>query len=288
MSPDPPACSRRSLLRTAGVVASVATAGCAATSRTGRPPSESDGESNLPAPTDTEAFTRLEEPDAYELVYRWSLDDRPWELRSTIPKRAVRSAKARSRSIPRCHRAAKTSSAVADLADPLGDDLSTVDSTWDRLRVATRFVQSRTYETDQAATGQMEYPKYAVETLVENGGDCEDVAVLLAGLLTELAAEFDPVLVFFHDHVGIGVDPEAIGEQAEEAADPLVTAGGQSYLFIDATTTLPAGSLPESYDERNVLAIHDGSWRFVDFETLGEYARRALTDGDFVDPRMYL
>lgn len=236
----------------------------------------------------TESFTRRESSADFELVYRWTLDDRPWQLRITVPKRAVRSATARSRSIPRCYRGALTSSVTDTVAERLAEDLSTIESAWERLRVVARLVQSRRYRTDRSATGQVEYPKYVAETLVENGGDCEDVAVLLAGLLSELSADYEPVLVFFHDHVGVGVDPAAVGNLAEEAVDPLLTAGGQSYLFVDATTTLPAGTVPEPYENRDVLAVYDGGWRYVDVEAVGGQLRQALASGKLVDPRLYL
>lgn len=236
----------------------------------------------------TESFVRLESAAAYELVYRWTLDDRPWQFRSRVPKQAVRSARERSRSIPRCYREAMTSSVTATVAGRLADDLSTLESTWERLRVVTRFVQSRRYQEDRAATDQVEYPKYVAETLVDNGSDCEDFAVLLAGLLSELSTDYDPVLVFYHDHVGVGIDPATVGEPADEAADPLVTAGDQSYLYAEVTTTLPVGTVPDPYRNEDVLAVYDGGWRYVDVETVGEEVYQALSSGALIDPRLYL
>lgn len=48
-----------------------------------------------------------------------------------------------------------------------------------------------------------EYPKYPIETLLENAGDCEDKAMLSAVLLRELG--YETALVLFPGHMAIGV-----------------------------------------------------------------------------------
>lgn len=45
------------------------------------------------------------------------------------------------------------------------------------------FVQNLEYTTDKRGVGFNEYPKYPLETLVEQEGDCEDTAILMANLL---------------------------------------------------------------------------------------------------------
>jgi len=51
--------------------------------------------------------------------------------------------------------------------------------------------------------GVPEYPKYPVETLLDQAGDCEDTAFLLASILK--AAGKDVVLIRFPDHLAVGV-----------------------------------------------------------------------------------
>lgn len=72
-------------------------------------------------------------------------------------------------------------------------------SDWQVAECAINFVQTLKYRND----GEWEYPRYPVETLVEKGGDCEDLAILLDALLLELG--FDCVLISPANHMGVGV-----------------------------------------------------------------------------------
>lgn len=65
------------------------------------------------------------------------------------------------------------------------------------------FVQSLPYFTDKISTGYDEYPRYPIETLVNNGGDCEDTSILTAALLKEM--NYDVVLLLYPKHMAIGV-----------------------------------------------------------------------------------
>jgi hypothetical protein len=65
------------------------------------------------------------------------------------------------------------------------------------------FVQSLPYFTDKISTGYDDYPRYPIETLVNNGGDCEDTAILTAALLKEM--NYDVVLLLYPKHMAIGV-----------------------------------------------------------------------------------
>ena len=65
------------------------------------------------------------------------------------------------------------------------------------------FVQSLPYVTDDLSTGFDEYPRYPIETLLDNGGDCEDTSILMASLIKGLG--YDVVLIVLPKHVGVGV-----------------------------------------------------------------------------------
>jgi hypothetical protein len=73
-----------------------------------------------------------------------------------------------------------------------------------------KFVQSIPYMYDIESTGQEEYPRYSVETLVDHVGDCEDVAVLYASLMQASSINIDTVLLMFTKpgetgHMAVGV-----------------------------------------------------------------------------------
>ena len=82
-------------------------------------------------------------------------------------------------------------------------------SQYDDAMIVAIFVQSLPYKDDLNSTGQAEYPRYPLETIVDNGGDCEDKAILASALLHEMG--YDVVLLKFPDHMAVGVDlPEGV------------------------------------------------------------------------------
>ncbi len=78
----------------------------------------------------------------------------------------------------------------------------------DEFGVVISFVQSLHYITDET-TGFDEYPKFPVETLVDDGGDCEDTSILLAHLLEEM--DISVALLTLPGHMAVGVDVNASG-----------------------------------------------------------------------------
>jgi hypothetical protein len=94
------------------------------------------------------------------------------------------------------------------------------------LELLTVFVQSMPYQTEHSA------PKFPVETLVENGGDCDDKSLLLAALL---AREGYNVTLFYFDeekHTAVGV---------ADADFPYLSTG---YAYIETTSSSYIGIAP--------------------------------------------
>lgn len=116
----------------------------------------------------------------------------------------------------------------------------------DRRELATlvaRFVQSLPYTLDEVSTDYSSYPRYPIETLVDETGDCKDASMLLAALLFGL--DYDVALARFSDHVGVVVDvPEAPGN---------VDVDGREYSYIEATSLgWDIGQLSEEYENASV------------------------------------
>jgi hypothetical protein len=57
-------------------------------------------------------------------------------------------------------------------------------SEYEKVSFTLAFVQSLPYTSDDVTTGWDEYPRFPVETLVDNGGDCEDTLFCLQLLLS--------------------------------------------------------------------------------------------------------
>ena len=76
----------------------------------------------------------------------------------------------------------------------------------EKLDFVLTFVQSLAYTGDVATTPYFdEYPRYPVETLFEQRGDCEDTSILAAAILSEMG--YDVALLLFEelDHMGLGI-----------------------------------------------------------------------------------
>ena len=65
------------------------------------------------------------------------------------------------------------------------------------------FVQSLPYTSDLATTGYEEYPRFPVETLVDNGGDCDCKSVLFACVV--LIMGYGTVYINPPGHLAVGV-----------------------------------------------------------------------------------
>ena len=77
--------------------------------------------------------------------------------------------------------------------------------TWNaerRVNFVLSFVHTLPYTKD-ITTGYDEYYKYATETLVESGGDCEDTSILFASILRGL--DFEVALIYQPGHLAVGV-----------------------------------------------------------------------------------
>lgn len=72
------------------------------------------------------------------------------------------------------------------------------------------FVQSLKYSEDNLTAGVGEYPRYPIETLVDQTGDCEDTAALLISLLEAL--DYEAAMILIPDawenygHAAVGVN----------------------------------------------------------------------------------
>lgn len=89
------------------------------------------------------------------------------------------------------------------LADEFGDSGSQ-----ETVNKMMAFVQQLPYTEDQVSAGIRQYTTYPLETLFDEGGDCEDTAILLSALMAQ--ANYDTVLLAFWDeqHMALGVAGE--------------------------------------------------------------------------------
>lgn len=75
------------------------------------------------------------------------------------------------------------------------------------------FVQNLPYRPDNATNASYEYPRYPLETLKDNGGDCEDKAILTAEILQHLGYNVSLLRLPEHMAVGVHLDKNASSYQ---------------------------------------------------------------------------
>jgi hypothetical protein len=135
--------------------------------------------------------------------------------------------------------------AFIDLIVEEFNEVSTLEgfSMSEKVDLAISFVQSLPYKFDDESTGFDEYPRYPLETLVDNGGDCEDTSILTASLLDSLG--YDVVLLGLPGHIAVGVNTDTFGSYYEY--------DGVQYFYLETTATgWSIGEIPEEYSEEYV------------------------------------
>ncbi len=110
------------------------------------------------------------------------------------------------------------------------------------VEFATAFVQSLPYTADSVTTPHDNYPRYPVETLVDNGGDCEDTSILLASLLNSMG--YGVVLIELPEHYAVGV------KGGENIYGTHYEYEGDNYYYIETTGAgWRIGQLPDAYED---------------------------------------
>jgi hypothetical protein len=111
---------------------------------------------------------------------------------------------------------------------------------WETINFAVSFVQSLPYTSDLITTPYDEYPRYPVETLVDDGGDCEDTSILMAAILDSMG--YGVVLISPPEHMAVGV----LG--GEGIYGSYYEHNGQKYFYLETTGEgWKIGEIPDEY-----------------------------------------
>jgi hypothetical protein len=76
-------------------------------------------------------------------------------------------------------------------------------NSYDQVSFVLAFVQSLPYTSDNVTEGYNEYPRFPIETLIDDGGDCEDTSILFASLT--LIMGYGTVYINPPDHYAVGI-----------------------------------------------------------------------------------
>jgi len=122
----------------------------------------------------------------------------------------------------------------------------------DIINFAASFIQNLNYKKDSDTNESFEYPRYPIETIDNDGGDCEDLAILAASILSEM--EYNVALFRFSDHMAVGVslNDDILGY--EHYID--------NYYFLETTTkNRKLGFIPTEYRDGENLTVYPISSR---------------------------
>lgn len=118
----------------------------------------------------------------------------------------------------------------------------------DKINYVAGFVQGLSYKLDSLSNDSFEYPRYPIETLYNDGGDCEDKAILTASLLENLG--YDVSLFRLPNHMAVGVN---LTKQENPGYQYYV----DDYFFLETTNEgNKCGSIPRDYRNPSELTVY--------------------------------
>ena len=119
-----------------------------------------------------------------------------------------------------------------------------------KVCIAIDFVDSMIYQKDIEYNSKSDYPKFPIETIVDERGDCEDTSFLMASILKAL--NYDVVLLLYSDHMAVGVRCD------DSCAGWYVIHNGKKYFYLE-TTGDPGmwkiGEIPNKYQKETPEVI---------------------------------
>ena len=113
-------------------------------------------------------------------------------------------------------------------------------SEYQTVEFAAAFVQGLPYTADSVSTPYDEYPRYPIETLLDNGGDCEDTSILLASIVDKMG--YGVALIVTSNHCAVGL------KGSEKMYGSYYEYEGSRYYYVETTGEgWGIGEIPDQY-----------------------------------------
>lgn len=156
-----------------------------------------------------------------------------WTLNVTIPKASFGEYKDQVRTANYASYVTKNDPVIDQMAQQLKDDSEK--GGYDTAQFVLSFVQNIPYGTDENTTGYTDYPRYPVETLVDNVGDCKDHSTLYASLLESPAIKDTAVLFELFPRQG-DEGHMAVGIWGNKYSGTYIQYGGMDSFYCETTS----------------------------------------------------
>jgi hypothetical protein len=213
----------------------------------------------IPTPTPTPLPTQIiaeptYSPDTIIREYEWRYDETDWQWTLAIPQSLYDYYVERPRAPTEDYSIYVTHPMDDEYIDTLIDKIEDVATDagydeWETVNFAVSFIQSLPYAVDSVTTSYDEYPRYPLETLVDDGGDCEDTSILMASILNEMG--YGTVLLSLPNHMAVGV----LGD--ESMSGTYWPYNGGKYYYLETTGSgWEIGDLPAEYEDESAY-IYD-------------------------------
>jgi len=202
------------------------------------------------------AVNTFAQGDSIQRTYAWTYGARTWTVVYDFPAFAYHLQKSLTRTLD-------YSAYDVYVNDPrddyvLQDFVAKLEETadglnvWERLNLVIALVQSIPYVRESC-----EYPRYPLEMLIDQQGDCEDAAILTATIVKQMG--FDVVLLAFLEerHMALGIrvlPPQHEHLQAYEWK-------GDLYFYLEPTSPGWAiGQIPSIYQSQPAIIGLQSMW----------------------------
>lgn len=199
--------------------------------------------------------------------YAVSVDGRQHRFSIDIPGRLYADARARPRSFAQAVRSARKS----DLLNRLGREIADqYDSNSERLLAAQAVATAIPYSSDRSSTGRQSYVRYPAETLAEDTGDCEDLAIVLMGVLASPALGFQTGLIVPKGHCAVLVARTDVPSSCLSTNPLTVTLSETEYVYVESVARRTPGNWARNYGNQPLLAAYRHHWYPLNVAALGE------------------
>lgn len=190
--------------------------------------------------------------EVFNVSYEWLYDGQAWSMASTVNGSEYYPLHEQDRTYNYTSYVVYDDATLAAIAEELMT--TALLNGHDPAQFILSFVQGVPYTSDETTTGQVEYPRYPLETLVDGGGDCEDKAALFASLVSYLPVENDIIMLKFTSpgvsgHMAVGISGAGYEGRA-------YTYEGSVYYYCETTAMgWGIGQFPLELEGYDVLTL---------------------------------
>ena len=203
----------------------------------------------------------------YNKSFAWDYNGQHWTWNLSIPVDLYNASKAvpvstRTQNGPAGYGFLTTTydHYVKTLAQKLNDTTTQLGyNSYDSVSFVLAFVQSLPYTSDKVTSGYDEYPRFPIETLVDDGGDCEDTSILFASLT--LLMGYGTVYINPPNHYAVGILGNDLGGTYWIYPD----GSNDTYYYSETTGNgFTIGQLPDEFKGQSAYIYSiDESTQFI-------------------------